>query len=66
MASAGAAQIEADAGEKLKIIVKGKPIADYATIQGILIGQLNHRKRWRRLLFFLATNRARCQYNRTK
>jgi SHS family lactate transporter-like MFS transporter len=37
MASSGAAQIEADAGQTLKI--KGTKIADYATIQGILIGE---------------------------
>lgn len=36
MASSGAAQIEADAGESLKI--KGTKTPDYATIQGILIG----------------------------
>ena len=37
MASSGAAQIEADAGTTLKL--KGTTTADYATIQGILIGE---------------------------
>lgn len=36
MASSGASQIEADAGQTLKL--PGTDIADYATIQGILIG----------------------------
>ncbi|RXK36287.1 MFS transporter, SHS family, lactate transporter [Tremella mesenterica] len=36
MASSGAAQIETDAGESLKLT--GSNIPDYATIQGILIG----------------------------
>ncbi|KAI9636346.1 carboxylic acid transport protein [Dioszegia hungarica] len=36
MASSGASQIEADAGRSLKLA--GTQIADYATIQGILIG----------------------------
>ena len=36
MASSGAAQIEADAGETLKL--KGTKTPNYATIQGILIG----------------------------
>ena len=36
MASSGAAQIEADAGETLRL--KGTTTPDYATIQGILIG----------------------------
>jgi SHS family lactate transporter-like MFS transporter len=38
MASSGAAQIEADAGETLTVVHKGKVIPDYATITGILIG----------------------------
>ncbi|KLT42908.1 carboxylic acid transporter [Cutaneotrichosporon oleaginosum] len=38
MASAGAAQIEADAGHHLRTIVKGKELPDYATIFGILLG----------------------------
>ncbi|ORY30339.1 major facilitator superfamily domain-containing protein [Naematelia encephala] len=38
MASSGAAQIEADAGESLRTTVKGKDTPDYASVQGILIG----------------------------
>ncbi|ORX39588.1 major facilitator superfamily domain-containing protein [Kockovaella imperatae] len=37
-ASAGAAQIEADAGSTFRIIVKGKSIPDYATIMGLFLG----------------------------
>lgn len=37
-ASSGAAQIEADAGDTIKIIVRGKEEPDYGTIQSILIG----------------------------
>lgn len=38
MASSGAAQIEAQAGETLRTVYNGKDIPDYATIQGILVG----------------------------
>lgn len=38
MASSGAAQIEADAGNTLRTTVNGKDQADYATIFGILLG----------------------------
>ena len=37
-ASSGAAQIEADAGGSITTIVKGKVVANYGTIQSILIG----------------------------
>lgn len=38
MISAAAAQIEARAGEDLRITVRGKNLPDYAKVQGILIG----------------------------
>lgn len=38
MASSGAAQIEADAGETLRTMINGKDLPDYATIFGILLG----------------------------
>lgn len=38
MASSGAAQIEADAGETLRVVIGGKELPDYATIFGILLG----------------------------
>lgn len=38
MASSGAAQIEAQAGESLTLVHNGKVIPDYASIQGILVG----------------------------
>lgn len=38
MISAAAAQIEARAGESLRVTVRGKDLPDYASVQGILIG----------------------------
>jgi len=38
MVSSASAQIEATGGEHQKIILNGKPTADYATVQGIFIG----------------------------
>ena len=38
MISAAAAQIEARAGESLRITVRGKDLPDYAKVQGIIIG----------------------------
>lgn len=38
MISSAAAQIEATAGESLRVEVNGKDLPDYASVQGILIG----------------------------
>jgi SHS family lactate transporter-like MFS transporter len=38
MISSAAAQIEATAGESLRVEVHGKNLPDYASVQGILIG----------------------------
>ncbi|KAJ9101525.1 hypothetical protein QFC20_005218 [Naganishia adeliensis] len=38
MISSAAAQIEATAGESLRVIVHGEDLPDYASVQGILIG----------------------------
>jgi SHS family lactate transporter-like MFS transporter len=38
MISSAAAQIEATAGESLRVEVHGKDLPDYASVQGILIG----------------------------
>jgi SHS family lactate transporter-like MFS transporter len=38
MISAASAQIEAKAGETLRVNVHGKDLPDYASVQGILIG----------------------------
>lgn len=38
MISSAAAQIEARGGENIRTVVRGKEVADYATVQGILIG----------------------------
>lgn len=38
MVSSASAQIEARGGENIRTVVRGKEVADYATVQGILIG----------------------------
>lgn len=38
MISSAAAQIEARAGESLRVVVNGRDLPDYASVQGILIG----------------------------